>query len=129
MLSCEICKIFKNTYFEEYLQTTASVVSFSWLHVHYLRHRFITQTQNAKRGVNIFTIIKNKTVDNRKNNFQLIHFRKSSMFRRCIPLNYTLVADLIVYSQYESKFERIGVDGSGWEHGLVQPKYRLVDSH
>ena len=26
MFSCEICKIFKNTYFEEYLQTTHSVV-------------------------------------------------------------------------------------------------------
>ena len=24
MLSCEVCKTFKNTYFEEYLQTTAS---------------------------------------------------------------------------------------------------------
>ena len=25
MFSCEICEIFKNTYFEEHLQTTASV--------------------------------------------------------------------------------------------------------
>ena len=24
MLSCEVCETFKNTYFEEYLQTTAS---------------------------------------------------------------------------------------------------------
>ena len=24
MLSCELCETFKNTYFEEYLQTTAS---------------------------------------------------------------------------------------------------------
>ena len=24
VLSCEVCKTFKNTYFEEYLQTTAS---------------------------------------------------------------------------------------------------------
>ena len=41
--SCKIWEIFKNTYFEEYLRTTASVVSFSWLYVHYLRHRFINQ--------------------------------------------------------------------------------------
>ena len=27
---CEICKISKNTFFEEYLRTTASAVSFSW---------------------------------------------------------------------------------------------------
>ena len=27
MLSCEICKIFKNTYLEEHLRTTASVCS------------------------------------------------------------------------------------------------------
>ena len=31
MFSCEICEIFKNICFEEYLRTTASVVSFSWL--------------------------------------------------------------------------------------------------
>ena len=41
--SCEICEIVKNTYFEEYLRTTACVVSFSWLYVHYLRHRFMNQ--------------------------------------------------------------------------------------
>ena len=29
--SCRIYDFFKNTYFEEYLRTTASVVSFSWL--------------------------------------------------------------------------------------------------
>ena len=40
---CGICEIFKNSYFEEYLRTTASVVSFSWLYVHYLRQRFIYQ--------------------------------------------------------------------------------------
>ena len=34
VISCEICKIFKNVYFEEYLRTTASVVSFSWLYNH-----------------------------------------------------------------------------------------------
>ena len=27
---CEICEIFKTIYFEEYMRTTASVVSFSW---------------------------------------------------------------------------------------------------
>ena len=26
---CEICEIFKNTFFEEYLRTTVSVISFS----------------------------------------------------------------------------------------------------
>ena len=34
---------FKNNNFEEYLRTAASVVAFSWLYVHYLRHRFINQ--------------------------------------------------------------------------------------
>ena len=29
-ISCEICEIFKNVFFEEHLWTTASVVSFSW---------------------------------------------------------------------------------------------------
>ena len=43
MLSCEIFEIFKNTFFEEYLRVTASVVSFSCLYVDYLRHRFINQ--------------------------------------------------------------------------------------
>ena len=28
LLSCEYCEIFKNTYFEEHLQTTASLKSF-----------------------------------------------------------------------------------------------------
>ena len=41
--SCEIYEIFKNTYFEEHLRTAASVVSFLWLYVHYLRHKFINQ--------------------------------------------------------------------------------------
>ena len=27
---CEICEIFKNIYFEQYMRTTESVVSFSW---------------------------------------------------------------------------------------------------
>ena len=40
---CEICETFKNTYFEEYLGTTASAVSLSWLYVHYLRQRFTNQ--------------------------------------------------------------------------------------
>ena len=39
--SVKFAKFFKKTYFEEYLRTTTSVVSFSWLYVHYLRHRFI----------------------------------------------------------------------------------------
>ena len=30
LFSCEICKNFKNIFFEEYQQATASVVSFSW---------------------------------------------------------------------------------------------------
>ena len=30
VFSCEICDIFNNVFFEEYLRTTASVVSFSW---------------------------------------------------------------------------------------------------
>ena len=29
-ISCEICEIFKNVFFEEHLWKTASVVSFSW---------------------------------------------------------------------------------------------------
>ena len=33
MLSCEICEIFKNTYFEEHLQTTASKHKTSFLEV------------------------------------------------------------------------------------------------
>ena len=32
MLSCEICEILKNAYFEEHLQTTAAVISKSWMH-------------------------------------------------------------------------------------------------
>ena len=60
MFSCEIWEIFKNTYFEEYLRTTASVVSFLWSYVHYLRHRFINQKQNLKTEVHIFTKVKNK---------------------------------------------------------------------
>ena len=32
MLSCEICEILKNTYFEEHLRTTATVISKSWMH-------------------------------------------------------------------------------------------------
>ena len=32
MLSREICKILKNTYFEEHLRTTATVISKSWMH-------------------------------------------------------------------------------------------------
>ena len=43
VFSCKICEIFKNTYFAEYMRTTASVVSSSWLYVPYLRHRFINQ--------------------------------------------------------------------------------------
>ena len=43
VFSCEICRLFKDTYFEENLRMTASVVSFSWLHVYYLCHRFINQ--------------------------------------------------------------------------------------
>ena len=31
VFSSEICEIFKNTYFEEFLRMTASVVPFSWL--------------------------------------------------------------------------------------------------
>ena len=63
VFSCGVCKVFKNTYFEEYLRTTAFVVSFSWLCAHYLRHRFINQKKkkkNAKTRVHIFTKIKNK---------------------------------------------------------------------
>ena len=60
MFSCEIGEIFKNTYFEEYLRATASVVSFLWPYVHYLRHRFINQKQNLKTEVHIFTKVKNK---------------------------------------------------------------------
>ena len=41
VFSSEICEIFKNTYFEEYLRTTASVVSFSWLYVIMQRRGFI----------------------------------------------------------------------------------------
>ena len=52
--------ICKNTYFEEYLRATVSVVSFSWLYVHYLRHRFINQKENVKKRVHIFRKIKNK---------------------------------------------------------------------
>ena len=43
VFSCEICRLFKDTYFEENLRMTASVVSFSWLYVYYLCHRFINQ--------------------------------------------------------------------------------------
>ena len=43
VFSCEICRLFKDTYFEENLWMTASVVSFSWLYVYYLCHRFINQ--------------------------------------------------------------------------------------
>ena len=32
MLSCEICEILKNTYFEEHLRTTAAVLWKSWMH-------------------------------------------------------------------------------------------------
>ena len=32
MLSCEICEILKNTYFDEHLRTTATVISKSWMH-------------------------------------------------------------------------------------------------
>ena len=32
MLSCEICEILKNTYFEEHLRTTFTVISKSWMH-------------------------------------------------------------------------------------------------
>ena len=107
MFSCEIWEILKNTYSEEYLRTTASVVSFSWLYVHCLRHRFINQKQNAKTEVHIFTKIKNKDRSKyKKRNFQLIHFRKSEffifaflqkmlMFPRSIPL---IVLSLIISS-------------------------------
>ena len=56
----EICEISENTYFEKYMRTTASVVSFSWLSVHFVRHGFINQKYNAKTGVHIFTKIKYK---------------------------------------------------------------------
>ena len=32
MLSCEICKVLKNTCFEEHLRATATVISKSWMH-------------------------------------------------------------------------------------------------
>ena len=32
MFSCEIWEILKNTYFEEHLRTTATVISKSWMH-------------------------------------------------------------------------------------------------
>ena len=49
-----------NTYFEEYLQKTASVVSFSWLYIHYLRHRFMNLKQYVKTGIYISRKIKNE---------------------------------------------------------------------
>ena len=42
VFSCGVCKVFKNTYFEEYLRTTAFVVSFSW---HLCWSLFLTQLQ------------------------------------------------------------------------------------
>ena len=33
VISCEICKIFKNYFFEKYLQTATYVVPLSWLRV------------------------------------------------------------------------------------------------
>ena len=55
VFSCGVCKVFKNTYFEEYLRTTAFVVSFSWLYVHY----YVTDlsTKNKMKGVCISTKI------------------------------------------------------------------------
>ena len=60
VFSSEICEIFKNTYSEEYLQTTASLVFFSW------------SWGEGGRGVHIFTKIeksKIKTLGKRKKYF------------------------------------------------------------
>ena len=76
----EIFEIFKNTYFEEYLRTTASAVSSLCLYVHYLRHRFINQKQNLKTGFIFLEKSNIKTVWYRKKKFQLIHIRKSQFF-------------------------------------------------
>ena len=99
--SNEICKIFKNTHFEEYLWTTASVVSFSWLYVHYLhlRHRFTKKYLHAKTWFIFLQKSKAKVLGNRKKIFffHLTHFRnpifsylrffrKCSMLRKSIPL-------------------------------------------
>ena len=46
-ISCEICEIFQNTYFEEYLRTTTSVVSFSW---HLCWSLFIISLQGQVRN-------------------------------------------------------------------------------
>ena len=68
----------KNTYFEEYLPTTACVVSFSWLYVHYYAIDFLTKNKMQRRGLQKS---KTKTVGNRKKKFfQLIHLRKSYFF-------------------------------------------------
>ena len=79
MFFCEICEIFKNTYFEEYLRKTASVVSFSWLYVHYLRHKiYQPKIKCQDEGSYFYKNQKSKPLEIEKNifTFRLTHFRK-----------------------------------------------------
>ena len=69
VFSSEICEIFKNTYSEEYLQTTASLVFFSW-----------SWGAGGKGGTYFYKNRKIKNKDpwkKKKILFQLIHSRKS----------------------------------------------------
>ena len=57
VFSCLICEILKSAYFEEYLRTTASVVSFSWLSLPRVFFIFRLKLKWLKNGgTNVFIV-------------------------------------------------------------------------
>ena len=105
-----MCDIFKNTYFEEYLRMTTSVVSFSRLYVHYLRHRFFNQKVKCEERVSYFYKIEKKDrwkkkkklfskfISENRSFSYLRFFRKCLLFRRILrritPLKVFFIKDL-----------------------------------